>query len=81
MNTRQKEFLDELGTLFKKYAIVKMTVGSSVVFESCSEELAVMAYRDGKFRRVEARQAEYTPCEHYRQHYYYERKEAAPCTD
>ena len=62
MNENQKNFLNELHDLLKKYAIDRLVVyHDSIRFESNQEILSFGHYDNGTFHNIETEVNNYTP--------------------
>ena len=62
MNENQKNFLNELHDLLKKYAIDRLAIyRDSIRFESNHETLGIGHYDNGTFHDIESEVNNYTP--------------------
>lgn len=61
MNTKQRDFLNELGTLFERYNVKVVTFTKGACFESDGEILVFDEYQNGEFTDVRVRTGNYKP--------------------
>ena len=64
MNENQKNFLNELDQMFKKYSISEVYIDDGdIVLDSHNERMRIYDYKGGLFRNVKCETHEYKPPE------------------